>query len=69
MERTSETAFVVKVGVRVGPVNAPFTGKVTLSDLDPPNRYKITGEGEGGVAGFGRAEAAIRRKMSRVARH
>ena len=34
-------------------------GKVTLSDLDPPNGYKITGEGEGGVAGFAKGGAVV----------
>ena len=37
---------------KVGPVKATFSGKVTLSDLDPPNSYRISGEGSGGVAGF-----------------
>ncbi len=35
------------VSLSIGPVKARFTGKVTLSDLDPPNGYKITGEGQG----------------------
>ncbi len=51
------TATVV---IKVGPVKATFGGKVTLSDLDPPNGYKITGEGSGGVAGFAKGGAAIR---------
>jgi carbon monoxide dehydrogenase subunit G len=33
---------------------------VTLSDLDPPNGYKINGEGEGGVAGFAKGGAAVK---------
>lgn len=43
----------------VGPVSARFKGKVTLSDLDPPNGYKISGEGEGGVAGFAKGGAKV----------
>ncbi len=43
----------------MGPVRATFKGKVTLSDLDPPNSYTISGEGEGGVAGFGRGSARV----------
>jgi len=42
-----------------GPVSARFKGKVTLSDLDPPNGYKISGEGEGGVAGFAKGGATV----------
>jgi hypothetical protein len=41
-------------------VKASFAGKVTLSDLDPPNGYKISGEGQGGVAGFARGGAEVR---------
>jgi carbon monoxide dehydrogenase subunit G len=45
---------------KVGPVKATFSGKVTLSDLDPPNAYRISGEGSGGVAGFAKGGAAVR---------
>jgi carbon monoxide dehydrogenase subunit G len=41
-------------------VKATFSGKVTLSDLDPPNGYRISGEGSGGVAGFAKGGAAVR---------
>ena len=49
------TATVV---FKVGPVKATFGGKVTLSELDPPNSYRISGEGNGGVAGFAKGGAA-----------
>jgi carbon monoxide dehydrogenase subunit G len=45
--------------MKVGPVSARFKGKVTLSDLNPPNGYKILGEGEGGVAGFAKGGARV----------
>ncbi len=32
---------------------------LTLSDLDPPNGYRISGEGEGGVAGFAKGGATV----------
>ncbi len=60
LEMTSPTEMTAKVVIKVGPVKATFGGKVTLSDLDPPNGYKITGEGSGGVAGFAKGGAAIR---------
>lgn len=59
LEMTSPTEMTAKVVIKVGPVKASFGGKVTLSDLDPPNGYKITGEGSGGVAGFAKGGAAI----------
>jgi hypothetical protein len=46
--------------MKVGPVSARFKGKVNLSDLDPPNGYKSTGEGEGGVAGFAKGGATVK---------
>jgi uncharacterized protein len=58
--KTSDTEFTAKVTVRVGPVKARFAGKVTLSDLDPPNGYKISGEGQGGAAGFANGGAVVR---------
>jgi len=59
LEKTDETNFRAVVKMKVGPVSARFRGKVTLSDLDPPNGYKITGEGEGGVAGFAKGGATV----------
>jgi carbon monoxide dehydrogenase subunit G len=41
-------------------VKATFGGKVTLSDLDPPDSYRISGEGSGGVAGFAKGGALVR---------
>lgn len=46
--------------VKVGPIGARFKGEVTLSDLDPPNGYRIDGEGQGGVAGFAKGGATVR---------
>lgn len=60
IQKISDTELTAKVGLAVGPVKATFNGRVTLSDLDPPNGYKITGEGQGGVAGFGRGSAEVR---------
>ncbi|KAA0077644.1 carbon monoxide dehydrogenase subunit G [Tardiphaga sp. P9-11] len=60
LDITSPTEMTATVVIKVGPVKAKFGGKVTLSDLDPPNGYKITGEGNGGVAGFAKGGAAIR---------
>lgn len=60
LEKTSDTEFSARVSTRVGPVSAKFTGKVQLSDVDPPNGYTISGEGQGGVAGFARGGASVR---------
>src|SRR5215471_9837796 len=59
IEKVSDTEFTAKVLAQVGPVKANFAGKVTLSDLDPPQSYTIAGEGNGGVAGFAKGSAKV----------
>lgn len=58
--KNSDTEMDAKVTLKIGPVKASFTGKVTLSDLDPPHGYTITGEGSGGAAGHAKGGAKIR---------
>lgn len=59
VEKVSDMEFTAKVSLSVGPVRAKFSGKVTLSDLNPPKSYTIAGEGQGGVAGFGKGSATV----------
>jgi uncharacterized protein len=59
VEKISDTEFSAKVALKIGPMSAKFAGKGTLSDLDPPNGYTISGEGQGGVAGFGKGSAKV----------
>ena len=56
----SPTQMTARVKLQIGPVRATFQGKVTLSDLDPPNGYRISGEGQGGVAGYAKGGAVVR---------
>lgn len=58
--KLSDTDFTARVMAEVGPVKARFTGKLTLSDPDPPTSYKISGEGQGGDAGFAKGAAEVR---------
>jgi len=60
LDMVSPTEFVAVAKNKIGPVSARFKGKVQLSDLDPPNFYRISGEGEGGVAGFAKGGANVR---------
>lgn len=60
LEVTGPNEMTATVVFKVGPVKATFSGKVTLSDLDPPNSYRISGEGSGGVAGFAKGGALVR---------
>jgi len=59
LEKLSATEMKAAAAVKIGPISAKFTGKVQLLDLDPPNGYRIAGEGQGGVAGFAKGGAVV----------
>ncbi|PPR79589.1 MAG: hypothetical protein CFH01_00335 [Alphaproteobacteria bacterium MarineAlpha2_Bin1] len=59
IEKTSENELIATVKAKVGPVSAKFNGKVTLSNINPPSSYTISGEGQGGPAGFGKGSADV----------
>jgi len=59
IERISETELTATVVARIGPIKAKFKGQVTLSDLNPPVSYTISGEGKGGSAGFAKGGAKV----------
>ncbi|HJN04309.1 MAG TPA: carbon monoxide dehydrogenase subunit G [Alphaproteobacteria bacterium] len=59
LDKVSDTELTAAVMIRVGPVKAKFKGRVTLSDIDPPNSLTISGEGQGGAAGFGKGDAKV----------
>jgi carbon monoxide dehydrogenase subunit G len=60
LDKVSDTEFQAVAKVAIGPVKATFKGAVQLSDLDPPNGYTISGEGQGGIAGFAKGGAKVR---------
>ena len=59
LEKLSDTDLKATAAIKIGPIAAQFTGKVQLLDLDPPNSYRIAGEGQGGVAGFANGGAKV----------
>lgn len=59
LEMRSDTEMVAKVVAKIGPVKATFNGDVTLSNIEPPASYTISGEGKGGVAGFAKGGADV----------
>ena len=59
LDKTSDTSFAAVAKIKIGPVGATFKGKVQLSDIDAPNGYTISGEGEGGIAGFAKGGAKV----------
>jgi uncharacterized protein len=60
LEKLSETEFQAVAKLKIGPVSATFKGRVELSDIDAPNGYTISGEGQGGIAGFAKGGAKVR---------
>src|SRR5262249_8685575 len=59
LNKTSDTEFHAVATTKIGPVNARFKDRVRWRALDPPNGYRISGEGEGGVAGFAKGGATV----------
>jgi uncharacterized protein len=59
LEKTSDSSFSAVAKIKVGPVGASFKGKVQLSEVNPLNSYTISGEGEGGIAGFANGGAKV----------
>ena len=60
VEPIGENEFQVLMVARVGPVSAKFKGRLTLSDVKPPDSYSIAFEGQGGAAGFAKGGAHVR---------
>jgi hypothetical protein len=58
-ELTQDNVYSIGMGIKIGPVSAKFAGKVTLSDIQAPNSYKLHFEAQGGVAGFGKGESHV----------
>ena len=60
LEKTGDNGFAAVAKVKIGPVSATFKGKVELSDIVPDVGYTISGEGDGGVAGFAKGSAKVK---------
>ncbi len=58
-ELTGDNTYTVALALKIGPVSAKFQGKVMLSDIAPPDGYKLTFEGQGGVAGFAKGASSV----------
>ena len=58
-DKVSDTQYQLAMTTKIGPVSARFKGLMTLNDVDPPRGYTIIFEGQGGVAGFAKGQAAV----------
>ena len=59
-ELTGDNTYSVALALKIGPVSAKFQGKVMLSDIVAPDGYKLTFEGQGGVAGFAKGASSVK---------
>ncbi len=59
LTKTDDTHFNATATLKIGPVKATFKAAIEMTDLDPPQRCVLKGEGQGGVAGFARGEAEV----------
>ena len=60
MARITDTDYAGRVAVKLGPMTAGFDGKIMLSELEPPYRYRITVEAHGAIAGTASGSAQVR---------
>jgi carbon monoxide dehydrogenase subunit G len=60
IERVSDTEYRVAMTAAVGPVKAKFSGKLLLAEVNPPTSYRLSFEGAGGAAGFGKGSAFVK---------
>jgi uncharacterized protein len=60
VEASGENRYAVVVAVKVGPLAAKFAGKIMLNDVNPPESYTLTFDGQGGAAGFGKGQAKVK---------
>jgi carbon monoxide dehydrogenase subunit G len=60
LDKVTDNEYTVALTAAIGPVKAKFSGKLTLSDVQPPDSYALSFEGSGGAAGFGKGGAEVR---------
>lgn len=58
-EPSGDNEYTVALAIKIGPVSAKFNGKVRLADITPPDSYKLSFEGQGGVAGFAKGSSSV----------
>jgi uncharacterized protein len=52
LQKTSDQDFVGTIALKIGPVKARFQGTVSIEDPKPPLSCRLSGKGNGGVAGL-----------------
>lgn len=57
--KISDDQLEAKVVLKVGPVKARFSGQVTLDASAGPENFSLSGQGNGGAAGFAKGGADV----------
>jgi uncharacterized protein len=52
LEKIDDTNMKGVVALKLGPMSLRFNGDVQLTNLNPPESYRLTGSGKAGPAGF-----------------
>ena len=55
----SETELAATVVLKIGPIKATFNGAVMLDQTRAPQFFSLSGQGDGGVAGFANGAADV----------
>jgi len=59
LEQIDSNHMIGVMVTKIGPVKMTFQGNITLSEFDPPNGYRIAGEGKAGPAGHAKGGARV----------
>jgi carbon monoxide dehydrogenase subunit G len=59
LTKDGEDRFAAVAEIKIGPIGARFKGNVQLSEIDAPNGYVLSGQGNGGIAGNAKGRAVV----------
>lgn len=59
IDPTGPDAYAIGMGLKIGPVSAKFSGNIQLADIQAPESYTLSFDGQGGAAGFGKGTSKV----------
>ncbi|MFT5502038.1 MAG: carbon monoxide dehydrogenase subunit G [Woeseiaceae bacterium] len=59
LDKRSETEFDALVKTKVGPIKTTFSCSLELTEIDPPNTYILSGQGNGGASGYAKGSVKV----------
>lgn len=64
LTQKSVTDFEAVINTKVGPIKTTFACTLALSNIEPPVSYTLSGQGNGGAAGFAKGSVKVELKES-----